>query len=170
MLLYIVAKCHFFSVVTWKDIIFFLQKCERCTHFCEILYIKVRCSENVCTRASSGIHKWFLYLRKCLEIIHKCSDFEFAQCCRSGMKFFKWTHTVSLFWGSEQRKLHRNVWWAASAGISSASQLIMKKKTTIKVAWSKQKQSEIQCCACVIGVRHNDNKQLSQKIWNNYYI
>jgi len=21
------------------------------------------------------------------EIIHKCSDFEFAQCCRSGVKF-----------------------------------------------------------------------------------
>ncbi len=27
-LLYIVAKCHFFSVVTWKDIIKYLQKCE----------------------------------------------------------------------------------------------------------------------------------------------
>ncbi len=38
-LLYIVAKCHFFSVVTWKDIIKYLQKCEGCTHFCEILYI-----------------------------------------------------------------------------------------------------------------------------------
>ncbi len=37
--LYIVAKCHFFSVVTWKDIIKYLQKCEGCTHFCEILYI-----------------------------------------------------------------------------------------------------------------------------------
>ncbi len=36
-LLYIVAKCHFFSVVTWKDIIKYLQKCEGCTHFCEIL-------------------------------------------------------------------------------------------------------------------------------------
>ncbi len=40
-LLYIVAKCHFFSVVTWKDIIK-LQKCEGCTHFCEILYIGFR--------------------------------------------------------------------------------------------------------------------------------
>ena len=39
-LLYIVAKCHFFSVVTWKDIIKYLQKCEGCTHFCEILYMK----------------------------------------------------------------------------------------------------------------------------------
>ncbi len=38
-LLYIVAKCNFFSVVTWKDIIKYLQKCEGCTHFCEILYI-----------------------------------------------------------------------------------------------------------------------------------
>ncbi len=37
-LLYIVAKCHFFSVVTWKYIIKYLQKCEMCTHFCEILY------------------------------------------------------------------------------------------------------------------------------------
>ncbi len=37
-LLYIVAKCHFFSVVTWKDLIKYLQKCEECTHFCEILY------------------------------------------------------------------------------------------------------------------------------------
>ncbi len=37
-LLYIVAKCHFFSVVTWKDIKY-LQKMEGCTHFCEILYI-----------------------------------------------------------------------------------------------------------------------------------
>ncbi len=39
-LLYIVAKCNFFSVVTWKDIIKYLQKCEGCTHFCEILYIQ----------------------------------------------------------------------------------------------------------------------------------
>ncbi len=38
-LLYIVAKCHFFSVVTWKDIIKYLQKCVGCTHFCEILYV-----------------------------------------------------------------------------------------------------------------------------------
>ncbi len=36
-LLYIEAKCHFFSVVTWKYIIKYLQKCEGCTHFCEIL-------------------------------------------------------------------------------------------------------------------------------------
>ncbi len=38
-LLYIVAKCNFFSVVTWKYIITYLQKFEGCTHFCEILYI-----------------------------------------------------------------------------------------------------------------------------------
>ncbi len=31
-LFYIVAKCHFFSVVTWKDIIEYLQKCEGYTH------------------------------------------------------------------------------------------------------------------------------------------
>lgn len=42
-LLYIVAKCHFFSVVTWKDILKYLQKCEGCTHFCEILYILNYC-------------------------------------------------------------------------------------------------------------------------------
>ncbi len=35
---YIVAKCNFFSVVTLKYIITYLQKCEGCTHFCEILY------------------------------------------------------------------------------------------------------------------------------------
>ncbi len=33
------AKCNFFSVVTWKYIIKYLQKCEGCTHFCEILYM-----------------------------------------------------------------------------------------------------------------------------------
>ncbi len=38
-LLYIVAKCHFFSVVTWKDIIKYLQKCEWFTRFCEVQYI-----------------------------------------------------------------------------------------------------------------------------------
>ncbi len=38
-LLYTVVKSHFFSVVTWKDIIKYLQKCEGCTHFCKILYI-----------------------------------------------------------------------------------------------------------------------------------
>ena len=37
-LLYIVANCHFFSVVSWKDIKY-LQKCEGCAHFCEIQYI-----------------------------------------------------------------------------------------------------------------------------------
>ncbi len=40
-LLYIVEKCHFFSVVTWKDVIKYLQKCEGCTHFCEILFMCV---------------------------------------------------------------------------------------------------------------------------------
>ncbi len=40
-LLYIAVKCHFFSVVTWKDIIKYLQKWEGCTHFCEILYIYI---------------------------------------------------------------------------------------------------------------------------------
>ncbi len=39
--LYIVANCHFFSVVTWKDIITCLQNCEGCTHFCEMLYVCV---------------------------------------------------------------------------------------------------------------------------------
>ncbi len=59
-LLYIVEKCHFFSVVTWKDITKYLQKwgvyylqkwfnilkkgcniykSEGCTHFYEILYM-----------------------------------------------------------------------------------------------------------------------------------
>ncbi len=38
-LLYIVAKYNFFSVVMWKDIIKYLQKCEGCTLFCEILYV-----------------------------------------------------------------------------------------------------------------------------------
>ncbi len=38
-LLYIVAKCHFFSVVTWKYIIQYLQKCEGCTHLRWALYI-----------------------------------------------------------------------------------------------------------------------------------
>ncbi len=49
-LIYIVAKCHFFSVVTWKDIIKYLQKCEGCTHFCGILYIY------------TCIHTLFIYL------------------------------------------------------------------------------------------------------------
>ncbi len=48
-LLYIVEKCHLFSVVTWKDIIQYFkysfkilkQKCEGCTHFSEILYLSV---------------------------------------------------------------------------------------------------------------------------------
>ncbi len=46
-LLYIVAKCHFFSVVTWKDIIQYLQKCEGCTHiYC--IYICVCVCVYVC--------------------------------------------------------------------------------------------------------------------------
>ncbi len=40
-LLCIVAKCHFFSVVTWKDIIKYFQKCDGCTQFCERLYIYI---------------------------------------------------------------------------------------------------------------------------------
>ncbi len=43
-LLYIVAKWHLFKDVTWKDIIKYLQKCEGCTHFCEILQIYTVCS------------------------------------------------------------------------------------------------------------------------------
>ncbi len=41
--LYIVAKCNFFSVAKLKDLIKYLQKCEGCTHFCEILYIYIFC-------------------------------------------------------------------------------------------------------------------------------
>ncbi len=40
-LFYIVAKFNFFSVVTWKDILRYLQKYEGCIHFCEILYIYI---------------------------------------------------------------------------------------------------------------------------------
>ncbi len=43
-LLYIVAKCHFFSVDTCKDIIKYLQKCEGCTHsvrYCMYIYIYI---------------------------------------------------------------------------------------------------------------------------------
>ncbi len=40
-LLYTVAKCSLFSVVTWKYIIKYLQKCEGCTHFSEIWYTQV---------------------------------------------------------------------------------------------------------------------------------
>ncbi len=39
-LLYIVAKCHFFSVVTWKGIIKYLQTCEGCTHLWDTVYIR----------------------------------------------------------------------------------------------------------------------------------
>ncbi len=41
-LLYIVTKCYFFSVVTWKVIIQNVQICEGCTHFCEILFVSDR--------------------------------------------------------------------------------------------------------------------------------
>ncbi len=37
-LLYIVAKCHFFGY-HMKNIIQYLQTCEGCTHFCEILCV-----------------------------------------------------------------------------------------------------------------------------------
>ena len=40
-LLFIVSKCHFVSVVPWRDILKYLQKCEGCTHFCETLYIYI---------------------------------------------------------------------------------------------------------------------------------
>lgn len=40
-LLYIKAKCHLFSVVTWKYLIKYLQICEWCTHFFETLYMFV---------------------------------------------------------------------------------------------------------------------------------
>ncbi len=41
LLLYIVAKCNFFSVVARKYMIKYLQKCEGCTHFCEILEVTI---------------------------------------------------------------------------------------------------------------------------------
>ncbi len=40
-LLYIVAKCHFLQCCHMKRYNKILQKCEGCTHFCEILYILV---------------------------------------------------------------------------------------------------------------------------------
>ncbi len=47
-LLYIVAKSHLFSVVTWKDMIKYLQKSEGCTDFCVILYTKLRLNHCHC--------------------------------------------------------------------------------------------------------------------------
>ena len=38
-LLFVVSKCHFVSVVPWRNILKYLQKCEGCTHFCDTLYI-----------------------------------------------------------------------------------------------------------------------------------
>ena len=32
------SKCHFVSVVPWRDILKYLQKCEGCTHFYDTLY------------------------------------------------------------------------------------------------------------------------------------
>ncbi len=47
--LYIVAKSHLFRVVTWKDLIKYLQKCEGCTHFCEMCaYMRVCVRVCVC--------------------------------------------------------------------------------------------------------------------------
>ncbi len=46
-LIYIVAKCNFFSVgITWKYIIKF-TKMEGCTHFCEILYNVIITADNI---------------------------------------------------------------------------------------------------------------------------
>ncbi len=35
------SKVSFSCLVTWKDIIKYLQKCEGCTHFCEILCVYI---------------------------------------------------------------------------------------------------------------------------------
>ncbi len=64
-LLYILAKCPFFSVVTWKYIIKYLQKCEGCNHFCEILYIYYiyirTCFSNISLFKSDINTHWPLY-------------------------------------------------------------------------------------------------------------
>ncbi len=39
-ILYIYIYIYIYTV-TWEDIIKYLQKCEGCTHFCEILYIYI---------------------------------------------------------------------------------------------------------------------------------
>ncbi len=57
-LFYIVAKCHFFSVVTWKDIIKYLKKCEGCTPLCDILYIYMnQAASPVSKGLSAHLHK-----------------------------------------------------------------------------------------------------------------
>ncbi len=63
-LLYIVAKCNFFSVVTWKDIIKYLQTCEGCTcegctHFCEI-YVYIVCEDAVGREWIGSREQWTL--------------------------------------------------------------------------------------------------------------
>ena len=40
-LLFIVSKCHFVSVVPWRDIFKYLQKYEGCTQFCDTVYIYI---------------------------------------------------------------------------------------------------------------------------------
>ncbi len=59
-LLYIVAKCHFFSFATWKYIIKYLQKCEECTHLCEILCVCVYIYFNIYFSHSYTVYHQYL--------------------------------------------------------------------------------------------------------------
>ena len=52
----------FWGVVPWKDIIKYLQKCEGCTHFCEILYV-VKTFEDIIIGIKCIIYKRIYWKR-----------------------------------------------------------------------------------------------------------
>ncbi len=87
-LFYIETKYNFFSVVTWTDIIQYLQKCEGCTHFCEILYI-FRLTHNCILSQSTnntlsvlGLFSFTIYIYYCMHTsICRVTKESVGNCC-----------------------------------------------------------------------------------------
>ncbi len=72
-LLYIVAKCHFFSVVTWKYIMKYLQKCEGCTHFYQILCMYIYIKECVWSFTKTHPLRYCSYVQQAMALSHQMS-------------------------------------------------------------------------------------------------
>ena len=145
-----VSCLHFFSVVPWKDIIN-LQKCEGCTHFCEILsiYGSNHATTAITTQSSQKHQTGCLFLCVCcttselLFWIHlkwKCASPTSTSCffSRAGPD---WEvpevshHRDDMIWGSlPQQQLSRET-RCHTAQIMHFLHLQMTRKKKVRQVW-----------------------------------
>lgn len=120
-------KCHIFNVVSWKDVIKYLQKREACTHFSEIVYVlSSKYPANKTLRNTENKH---FHVNVCQlflqQILLKRQRSRALRCCLKyignfaelKMKIYSHTPVLPL---SVLRDAHMvSIWWSYVASFST---------------------------------------------------